>query len=71
MTVFSVENIPKEIKRYIGNKNIQANIFRIQAQHSIMCGYFCIKCIDFMFNSNCLANFTSPFSPNGFKILMI
>ena len=28
---FSVEHIPEEIKKFIGNKSIIANIFRIQA----------------------------------------
>ena len=28
---FGVEHIPKEIKKFISNKNMQANIFRIQA----------------------------------------
>ena len=28
---FSVEQIPEEIKEFIGNKNIKANIFRVQA----------------------------------------
>ena len=37
---FGVEHIPKEIKEFIGNKNIKANIFRVQANHSVMCGYF-------------------------------
>ena len=54
---FGVENIPKEIKTFINrssssasqNKNIKTNIFRIQAYDSIMCGYFCIAFIDFMF----------------------
>ena len=45
---FGVEHIPKEIKAFINNKNIKANIFRIQAYDSIMCGYFCIGFIDFM-----------------------
>ena len=39
---FDVEHIPKEIKEVIGNKNIKANIYRIQANDSVMCGYFCI-----------------------------
>ena len=43
---FGVEYIPKEIKRFIGNKNMQTNIFRIQAYDSVMCGYFCIEFID-------------------------
>ena len=35
---FGIEHIPKEIKHAIGNKEIKANIFRIQAYYSIMCG---------------------------------
>ena len=45
---FGVEHIPKEIKKFIDNKNIIANIFRIQAYDSIMCRYFCIGFINFM-----------------------
>ena len=37
---FGVEHIPKEIKKFIRNKNIVTNIYRIQAYDSIMCGYF-------------------------------
>ena len=37
---FGAEHIPKEIKTFIGNKNIKTNIFRIQAYNLIMCGYF-------------------------------
>ena len=45
---FGVDHIPKEITKFINrsstsasrNKNIKANIFRIQAYDSIMCGYF-------------------------------
>ena len=39
---FGVEYLPKEIKEFIGNKNIKANIFWVQANNSVMCGYFCI-----------------------------
>ena len=63
---FGVEHIPKEIMKFIGNKNIITNIFRIQAYDSIMCGYFCIGFINFMFNSNSLTDYTSLFSPNDF-----
>ena len=45
---FGVQHIPEEIKEFIVNKNIKANIFRIQANNSVMCGYFCIGFIDFM-----------------------
>ena len=33
---FGVEHIPKEIMKFIGDKNIITNIFRIQAYDSIM-----------------------------------
>ena len=45
---FGVEHIPEEVKEFIKNKNIKANIFRVQANDSVMCGYFCIGFIDFM-----------------------
>ena len=28
---FGVEHIPEEIKKFIGNKNIKANIYRVEA----------------------------------------
>ena len=43
---FGVEHVPEEIKEFIGNKNIKANIFRVQANNSVMCEYFCIGFID-------------------------
>ena len=39
---FGVEPIPKEIRTLINNKNIKANVFRMQAYDSIMRRYFCI-----------------------------
>ena len=36
-------------------------IFRIQADNSIMCGYFCIGFIDFMLAGKSLIDFTSFF----------
>ena len=32
-----------------------------------MCGYFCIRFIDFMLKGNNLTDFTNLFSPNNFK----
>ena len=63
---FGVEHVPEEIKEFIGNKNIKANIFRVQANNSIMCGYFCIGFIDFMLAGKKLTDFTSMFSPYDF-----
>ena len=64
---FGVEHIPKEIKRFVSNKNIKTNIFRMQAYDSIMCGYFCIGFIDFMLAGKTLIEFTNLFSPNNFE----
>ena len=64
---FGVEHIPKEIKNFIGNKNIKANFLRIQAHNSVMCGYFCIGFIDFMLKNKSLTDFTNIFSQNDFK----
>ena len=64
---FGVEHVPKEIKRFIEHKNIKTNIFRIQADNSIMCGYFCIGFIDFMFAGNSFIDFTSLFVAYDFK----
>ena len=68
---FGVEHIPKEIKKFIKNKNVKANIFRIQGYVSIMCGYFSIAFIDFMLKGKSLTEYTNLFSPNDFKKMMI
>ena len=64
---FGVEHIPKEIKKFIGNKNIITNIYRIQAYDSIMCGYFCTGFIDFMPKGKSLLDCTNLFSPNEYE----
>ena len=63
---FGVEHIPKEIIKFIGRKNIIANIFKIQAYDSVMCGYFCVGFIDFMLKGKTLKEFTNLLSPNNF-----
>ena len=64
---FDVEHIPEEIKELIGNKNIKTNIFRKQANNSVMCGYFCIGFIDFMLAGEKLTDYKNLFSPQDFK----
>ena len=64
---FGVEHIPKKVKRFIEHKNIKTNIFRIQADNSIMCGYLCIGFIDFMFAGKSLTDFTGLFSSYNIK----
>ena len=63
---FGFEHIPREIMKFIVRKKIITNIYRIQAYDSIMCGYFCIGLINFMFNGKSLTDYTNPFSPNDF-----
>ena len=72
---FGIEHIPKEINKFINNDTakssavarIKSNIFRIQAHDSIMCGYFCIEFINYMFKGKTLLDYTNLFSPNDFK----
>ena len=59
--VFGVEHISEESKEFIGNKNIKANIFRVQENDSVMCGYFCIGFIDFMIAGKKLTDYTNFF----------
>ena len=61
---FGVEHVPEEIKEFIGNTNIKANIFRVQASESVICGYFCIELIDFMLAGKKLTDYTNMFSPH-------
>ena len=55
---FGVEHIPKEII---------TNIYRIYADNSIMCGYFCIGFIDFMLKDKTLRDYTDLFSPSDYE----
>ena len=64
---FGVKHVPEEIKEFIGNKNIIANIFQVQANNSVMCGNFCIGFIDFMLAGKKLTVFTSMFSTYDFE----
>ena len=64
---FGVEHVPEEIKEFVRNKNIIANIFRVQANNSVMCGYFCIGFIDFMLSGKKRTDFTRSFSPYDFE----
>ena len=48
---FGVEHTPKENRKFIRNKNMASNIYRIQAYDSMMCGWFCIGFINFMLKS--------------------
>ena len=64
---FGIEHIPKEIEHVIGNKEVKANIFRLQTCDSIMCGYYCIDFINYMLKGKTLLDYTNLFYPNDFK----
>ena len=58
----------KELKSLLKkNNNIKANILRVQASNSIMCGYFCIGFIDFMLSNKNLTDLQVCFLLMSFK----
>ena len=61
---FEVEHIPKEIIKFIDNKNIKVNIFR---NDLIIYGYSCMGFIDFMLKGKSLTEVTNLFPPSNFK----
>ena len=62
-----VEQIPKEIKKFIGNKNIITNIYRIQVYDWIMWGYVCTGFNDFMLKGKSLLDYANLFSLNDYE----
>ena len=64
---FEVEHILKETTKFIGNRNVKTNDYRIQPCDWIMCGYFCIGFIDFMLKGKSLLEYTNLSSPNKYK----
>ena len=64
---FGVEYVPKQIKKFIGNKNIITNVYRIKAYNSIIRGYFCIGFINFMLKSKSFLDYKNVFSPNDYQ----
>ena len=64
---FGVEHIPKEIKKFIGNKNIITNNYRLQACDSIMYEYFCIGFIDLILKGKSLLEDTNLLSRNDYE----
>ena len=64
---FGIEHISQEIRVFIADKDIIARIYRIQSYDSIVCGYFCIGFINYMFMGKSLTDYTNLFSPSNFK----
>ena len=63
---FGVEHFPKETRKFIRNKNVIANIYRIQVYHTYF-WYFCIKFIDFMLKGKRWIECWNFFSPKDFE----
>ena len=57
MPYFHIEN--KHLKK---KRERKANIFRVKANNSVLCRYFCIGFIDFMLAGEKLTDFTSVFT---------
>ena len=51
----------KKKKKFVGNKYIITDLYRIQAHDSIMCGYFCIGFIDFILQGKRMTNNAKKF----------
>ena len=64
---FRVEHILKEIKKFIGNKNIMTNIYRIPAYNTIICRCFGIGCIDYILKRKSFLDYANLFSPNEYE----
>ena len=64
---FGIEYIPQEILNKTKDKSITHNIFKIQYDDSIMCGYYCIAFIEYMIAGKKLLDSTYLFSLNNYK----
>ena len=65
--ILLVEHIPKEIKKFIENKNVKTITYRVQAYYSAKCRYFCIEFIDFMLKGKNLFKYANLLSPNDYE----
>ena len=64
---FGIEYIPQEVLNKIKDKSIAHNIFRIQDNESIICGFYCIAFIEYILAGKTLLDYTNLFSPNDCK----
>ena len=67
MIALGLNIFQNELKKIIKNKNIITNIYAIQPYNSRMCGYFCIRFIDFMLKDKNLLDYSNLFSPNEYE----
>ena len=63
---FRIEYIAQEVLSERKDKSITHNIFRIQNDDSLMCGYYCITFVEYMIAGRTLLDYTN-FFPNDHK----
>ena len=64
---FGIEYIPQEVLNKIKDTSITHNIFRIQDNESIMCGFYSIAFIEYVLAGRVLLDYTNLFSPDDYK----
>ena len=64
---FGIEYIPQEILNKIRDKSTNHNIFRVQSNDSILCGFFCIAFIKCMLEGKSLLDYTNLFFLNDYE----
>ena len=64
---FGMEYISQEILYKIWDKSITHNIFRMQDNKSVMCGFYCIAFIECMLAGKTLLDYTNLFFQNVYK----
>ena len=64
---FGIEYNPQEVLNKIWEKSVIHNIFRLQDNDSIVCGFYCIAFIEYMLPGKTLLGYTNLFSPNNYK----
>ena len=64
---FGIEYIRQEVLNKIRDKSITNNIFTIQDDDSVMCGFYCIALCEYMLAGKTLLDYTNLFSPNDYK----
>ena len=67
LTALELEHIPKETKKFIGNKNIITDIYRRQSFDSTVCEHLCIEFINFMLKGKSLLDYTNLYSHNEYE----
>ena len=62
-----IEYIPQEVLNKIRGKSITYNIFTVQFDDCIMCGFYCIAFIKYLIAGRTLLDYTNLFSLNDHK----